>query len=71
MIIHQLSLQDSSDVKHKPSVMIYQQEKRPVAFFCKIEDRMERTGKLPLRIRLGDLRYTNWMEGKNVYDIYP
>ena len=46
--------------------------KRPslahTAFFCKIEDKLERSAKIPVKMRIGDINYTNMMEGKNVHD---
>jgi len=33
-------------------------------FFCKIEHKIERIGKIPFRFRLGDLNYVNMLENK-------
>lgn len=34
------------------------------AFFCRIEARMEKTAGLPVRFRLGDVQYVDYLEGK-------
>ena len=33
-------------------------------FFCRQENRFEKTSGLPLRMRLGSLQQTDWLEGK-------
>ncbi len=38
------------------------------AFFCKLEDRLGKSSKFPVKMRLGDINYTNTLEGKNMYD---
>ncbi len=34
------------------------------AFFCKLEDKLSKNAKFPIRMRLGDIRYVDVMEGK-------
>jgi len=35
-----------------------------LALFCKLEVKMERAFRMPLRIRVGDVQYVDWLEGK-------
>lgn len=35
-----------------------------LAFFCKIEVKMEKAAKLPIKFRLGDVDYVDHLEGK-------
>lgn len=35
-----------------------------LAFFCKLEVKMEKAVRLPVKIRLGDVQYVDWLEGK-------
>lgn len=35
-----------------------------LALFCKLEVKMERAFRLPVRIRVGDVSYVDWLEGK-------
>lgn len=35
-----------------------------LAFFCRLEVRMEKAAKLPVKFRLGDLQYVDYLEGK-------
>jgi hypothetical protein len=36
-----------------------------LGFFCKKEIQVEQKTKLPLRVRLGSLQYTDWLESKS------
>ena len=38
------------------------------AFFCRMEDQMSKSARLPVKIRLGEVNYTEKLEGKNVFD---
>ncbi len=42
---------------------------KTTAFFCVLEDKILKTSKVPIRMRLGSLDYTNSMEGKNPFDL--
>ena len=42
---------------------------KTTAFFCVLENQILSTSKIPIRMRLGSLDYTNSMEGKNPFDI--
>jgi hypothetical protein len=35
-----------------------------LAFFCKLEVQLEKAVKLPVKFRLGDVEYVDWLEGK-------
>ncbi len=37
---------------------------RHLALFCKLEVQMDKVFRLPVRIRLGDVPYVDWLEGK-------
>ena len=37
---------------------------KELAFFCKLEVKMEKNAKLPIKVRLGDVDYVDWLEGK-------
>ncbi len=47
----------------EPSGGIYSVNHLP-GLFCRLEYKLEMRSKLAPRIRLGSLRYANWMEGK-------
>ncbi len=35
-----------------------------LAFFCRLEVRMEKATRIPVRFRLGDVQYVDYLEGK-------
>jgi hypothetical protein len=35
-----------------------------LAFFCKMEVKIERAARFPIKFRLGDVGYVDWLEGK-------
>ena len=35
-----------------------------LAFFCKVEVKLEKAAKFPIKLRLGDVDYVNQLEGK-------
>ena len=37
------------------------------AFFCRLENKISKTSKLPLKLRLGEYSYAEKLEGKNDY----
>lgn len=44
---------------------IHRSTSTPTAFFCKLELKMDKSSKLPVRMRLGTLEYVNALESKN------
>lgn len=44
----------------QPKAWHYQE----LALFCKLEVKMERAFRMPLRLRIGDVQYVDWLEGK-------
>lgn len=62
-----LKLKESTFRLH--SLSIYSPSLKHTAFFCKMEDRLGKRSKLPLKMRLGDLDYVNTLEGKNNFSI--
>lgn len=38
-----------------------------LAFFCKLEVELEKTSQFPVKFRLGDVDYVDYLEGKNNY----
>jgi len=51
------------------SVMVKQPSLLPTAFFCKLEHKFDKNSKVPMKFRLGDIDYTDAIEGKNRYDV--
>jgi hypothetical protein len=49
-------------ITQKPVPMAYSYDH--LAFFCKLEVRMEKATKLPIKFRLGDVQYMEKLEGK-------
>ncbi len=37
---------------------------RHLALFCKLEVQLDKVFRLPVRIRVGDVPYVDWLEGK-------
>lgn len=35
-----------------------------LAFFCRLEVQMEKAARFPIKFRLGDVPYVDWLEGK-------
>lgn len=35
-----------------------------LGIFCKLEVQLEKAARLPIKIRLGDVQYVDWLEGK-------
>ena len=68
-IINKLSIRSIRPIVADSKVHISGPSFAHTAFFCKIEDKIEHRSKLPIRMRLGDLNYTNTIEGKNVHDL--
>lgn len=54
------SAQQPSAVKAQPRAYNFQQ----LSLFCKLEVHIEKAVKLPVRLRLGDVQYVDWLEGK-------
>lgn len=51
-------------IEEPKSIMLTTPSMGHTAFFCKLEDKLQRKSKVPVRFRLGDIRYTDYMEGK-------
>ena len=48
------------EVNSTPSAYSY----KDLAFFCKLEVKMEKKAKIPIKFRLGEVQYVERMEGK-------
>lgn len=55
-----LKAENPSQKPTMPILYSYEQ----LAFFCKIEVKLEKAVKLPIKFRLGDVEYVDRMEGK-------
>lgn len=59
------------ELKYKPSIIksvffsppVYCE--KDLAFFCRIEAKMEKALRTPVRFRLGSASYVDWLEGKS------
>lgn len=40
-------------------------------FFCRIEYKMEKAANFPVRFRLGDIQYVDYLESKRDWELYP
>lgn len=40
-------------------------------FFCRIEYQMEQAANFPVRFRLGDVQYVDYLESKRDWELYP
>lgn len=47
-----------------PSFISNENYYKKLALFCKLEYKIEKSSKIPLRMRLGNLDYVNKLEGK-------
>lgn len=45
---------------HLPDMYQYED----LAFFCKWEVKLEKAAQMPVKFRLGDVQYVDWLEGK-------
>lgn len=55
-----LSAQQPPSVMAQPKAYDFQR----LSLFCKLEVHIEKAVKLPVRLRLGDVQYVDWLEGK-------
>lgn len=46
------------------STQFYQYNAADLAFFCRVEVKLERATKIPVRFRLGDVQYVDYLENK-------
>jgi hypothetical protein len=49
-----------SSTLHLPDIYQYED----LAFFCKWEVKLEKAAQMPVKFRLGDVQYVDWLEGK-------
>jgi len=60
-------IQGRFDVPAQPHYMQAQPQAycfEDLALFCKMEVKLEKTFRFPIRMRLGDVPYVDWLEGK-------
>ncbi len=57
------------NLENKRSLMVLQPSLLSTAFFCKFEHKLDRSSNFPMKFRLGDIDYTNAIEGKNRFDV--
>lgn len=57
---------DTLSAPQPPSVMAQPKayDFQRLSLFCKLEVHIEKAVKLPVRLRLGDVPYVDWLEGK-------
>ena len=51
---------NQTPTKHIPLAYAYKE----LAPFCKLEVKMEKVAKMPIKVRLGSVDYVDWLEGK-------
>ena len=69
LVINKLALSKKSNESDDRALLIRRPSMAHTAFFCRMEDKVEQSGRLPLKIRLGDVSYANTLEGKNIHDL--
>ena len=67
-VINALSLKAYDGSLIEAPTLIYCPKITHRAIFCRMEDKMVKSAKLPVKIRLGDVQYTDKLEGKNAFD---
>jgi len=60
----EVSAPDNKNITQRSSVMVTTPDMSHTAFFCKIEDKVSRRSRFQVKMRLGDVRYTDYVEGK-------